>query len=98
MQHSYHGDTIGAMSVGERGVYNAAYAPLLFDVETVPFPHAGAEQATLDALEAACAAPDAAAFIVEPLMLGAGGMLIYPPHAGRNGRHLPPPWRAVHRG
>ncbi|QKR99169.1 adenosylmethionine--8-amino-7-oxononanoate transaminase [Sphingomonas sp. CL5.1] len=77
MQHSYHGDTIGTMSVGERGVYNAAYAPLLFDVGTLPFPRAGAEQATLDALEAACReAP--AALIVEPLLLGAGGMLIYP--------------------
>jgi adenosylmethionine-8-amino-7-oxononanoate aminotransferase len=28
LQHSYHGDTIGAMSVGERGVYNAAWSPL----------------------------------------------------------------------
>ena len=46
---------------------------------TVPFPAAGAEQATLDALEAACGA-GAAAFIVEPLILGSGGMLIYPPH------------------
>jgi len=77
MQHSYHGDTIGAMSVGERGVYNAAYSPLLFDVGTVPFPAAGAEQATLDALEAACREKPAA-LIVEPLILGAGGMLIYP--------------------
>ena len=79
MEHSYHGDTIGTMSVGERGVYNAAYAPLLFDVGTIPFPSAGAEQATLDALESACAARDTpAAFIVEPLILGAGGMLMYP--------------------
>jgi adenosylmethionine-8-amino-7-oxononanoate aminotransferase len=46
MQHSYHGDTIGAMSVGERGVYNVAYEPLLFDVGIIPFPHPGAEQAT----------------------------------------------------
>ncbi len=76
MEHGYHGDTIGAMSVGQRGVFNRAYAPLLFDVETIPFPAAGAEQATLDALDRACAA-GAAAFIVEPLVLGAGGMLFY---------------------
>ncbi len=78
MQHSYHGDTIGAMSVGARGVFNRAYTPLLFDVATVPFPAPGAEQATLDALARACA-EGAAAFIVEPLVLGAGGMLFYPP-------------------
>lgn len=80
MQHSYHGDTFGGMSVGERGVFNRAYQALLFDVEAVPFPHAGAEQATIDALEKACAQGDAAAFIVEPLVLGGGGMLVYPPH------------------
>src|SRR6202040_2899978 len=78
MQHSYHGDTIGAMSVGARGVFNAAYAPLLFDVTTVPFPSAGHEQATLDALEATVRNERPAAFIVEPLILGAGGMLMYP--------------------
>ena len=78
MEHSYHGDTIGAMSVGARGVFNQAYAPLLFDVGTVPFPVQGTEQVTLDALEALCRAePKPAAFIVEPLILGAGGMLIY---------------------
>jgi adenosylmethionine-8-amino-7-oxononanoate aminotransferase len=77
LEHSYHGDTIGAMSVGERGVFNKPYDPLLFDVGTIPFPAEGMEQATLDALEAACAQKPAA-FIVEPLILGAGGMLIYP--------------------
>ena len=83
MEHSYHGDTIGAMSVGARGVFTASYAPMLFDVGTIPFPapypKAGTEQVTLDALEAACANGDAAAFIVEPLILGAGGMLMYSP-------------------
>ena len=78
LEHSYHGDTIGAMSVGARGVFNRAYAPLLFDVGTIPFPAAGAEQTTLAALEAACAQKPAA-FIVEPLVLGAGGMLMYSP-------------------
>jgi adenosylmethionine-8-amino-7-oxononanoate aminotransferase len=77
MEHSYHGDTIGAMSVGARGVFNQAYAPLLFDVGTIPFPAEGREQETLDALEVACRERPAA-FIVEPLILGAGGMLIYP--------------------
>ena len=75
MEHSYHGDTIGAMSVGARGVFNAAYSPLLFDVGVVPFPEN--PQQTFDSLEKECAA-GAAAFIVEPLVLGAGGMLMYP--------------------
>ncbi len=77
MEHSYHGDTIGAMSIGARGVYNQAYAPLLFDVDTLPFPAMGREQDCLDACERACKAKPAA-LIVEPLLLGAGGMLIYP--------------------
>lgn len=76
LEHSYHGDTIGAMSVGARGVFNQQYAPLLFDVGTLPYPAAGAERATLDALEAACRERPAA-LIVEPLVLGAGGMLFY---------------------
>lgn len=79
MAHSYHGDTIGAMSVGARGVYNRAYQPLLFDVETLPFPADEGEE-TIAALERLCAGGALAALIVEPLILGAGGMLIYPPH------------------
>ncbi|WP_408589723.1 adenosylmethionine--8-amino-7-oxononanoate transaminase [Novosphingobium sp.] len=77
LEHSYHGDTIGAMSVGARGVFNAPYAPLLFDVGTIPFP-LGDGANTLEALEQACRAGPAA-FIVEPLVLGAGGMLMYSP-------------------
>ena len=78
MDHSYHGDTVGTMSVGERGVFNAAYDALLFDVTSIPFPAHGREQATLDALEAVCRNENPAAFLVEPLVLGAGGMLMYP--------------------
>lgn len=79
MEHSYHGDTIGAMSVGARGLFNAAYEPLLFEVDTVPFPAAGREQETLDSLEACLRDQKTAAVIVEPLVLGAGGMLTYSP-------------------
>lgn len=77
LEHGYHGDTIGGMSVGARGIFSAAYEPLLFEVERVPFPAPGNEQATIDAFDAACANEPTAAIIVEPLILGAGGMLIY---------------------
>jgi len=79
MEHSYHGDTFGAMSVGERTVFNTPFEPLLFDVATIPFPMTRAEGVTLDALELLCRDTDnrPAAFIVEPLVLGAGGMLMY---------------------
>ncbi len=80
IEHSYHGDTIGTMSVGERGVFNAAYDPLLFEVDTIPFPAPGREQETLDRFEALSRDGKAAALIVEPLVLGAGGMLMYPAH------------------
>jgi adenosylmethionine-8-amino-7-oxononanoate aminotransferase len=79
MEGSYHGDTIGAMSVGARGIFNEAYSPLLFDVDTIPFPEEGHEQETIDALEALSRAEPPAALIVEPLLLGAGGMRIYSP-------------------
>jgi adenosylmethionine---8-amino-7-oxononanoate aminotransferase len=79
LEGAYHGDTIGGMSVGERGVFNAPYDPLLFDVERLPFPSAGREETTLQALGAACRRGGVAALIVEPLILGAGGMLIYAP-------------------
>lgn len=79
MEHSYHGDTVGAMSVGARGVFNQSYAPLLFDVSRIPFPSVGLEQDTLDTLERYCRDHNAAALIVEPLILGAAGMLIYTP-------------------
>jgi len=75
LEHAYHGDTIGTMSAGARGVFNAAYQPLLFDVVRLPFPARGQEQQTLALLREA--ARDAAALIVEPLILGGGGMHIY---------------------
>ena len=78
LEHAYHGDTVGTMSAGARGVFTSSYEPLLFDVGRVPFPHVGAEQVALDALEAALKAEPVAALIVEPLILGAGGMLVYP--------------------
>jgi adenosylmethionine---8-amino-7-oxononanoate aminotransferase len=81
MEHAYHGDMFGAMSVGHRGVFNAPYGPMLFGVSFVPFPSRGAEQNTLDALETLLRSDrySFAAAIFEPLVLGAGGMKMYPP-------------------
>jgi len=77
MEGSYHGDTIGTMSAGERGIFNAAYEPLLFGVDRLPFPQAGGEQEVLDRFEAFCRGGRVAALLIEPLILGAGGMKIY---------------------
>jgi len=77
LEHAYHGDTVGTMSAGARGVFSAAYEPLLFNVGRIPFPKLHHAQPTFDALEIACRKGDVAAFICEPLILGAGGMLIY---------------------
>jgi len=79
LEHGYHGDTIGTMSVGARGVFNAAYEPLLFEVGRIPFPGNGHERDALDVVEAVCAEGDVAALVIEPLILGAGGMLVYSP-------------------
>ncbi|CAN7614546.1 adenosylmethionine--8-amino-7-oxononanoate transaminase [Pararhizobium sp. LjRoot238] len=78
MEDGYHGDTIGTMSAGERGVFNQAYEPLLFGVDRLPFPTPGSEQETLDAFEFYCATGQVAALLIEPLILGAGGMRTYP--------------------
>jgi adenosylmethionine-8-amino-7-oxononanoate aminotransferase len=79
MDHSYHGDTIGGMSIGARGVFTQTYEALLFDVARIPFPAPGQESAVLDALDKLCRSGEIAALIVEPLVLGAGGMLMYSP-------------------
>jgi len=77
IEGSYHGDTIGTMSMGERGVFNAAYEPLLFGVDRLPFPEAASGQETIDRFEELCRTGRVAALLIEPLVLGAGGMRVY---------------------
>lgn len=79
MEHGYHGDTIGTMSVGERGVFNSAYEALLFGVDRLAFPEPSREQNTLDAFELTCRSGRVAALLIEPLVLGAGGMKMFEP-------------------
>ncbi|MCC6856843.1 MAG: adenosylmethionine--8-amino-7-oxononanoate transaminase [Microbacteriaceae bacterium] len=88
LDDAYHGDTIGTMSAGARGVFNAAYDPLLFEVGRIPFPDGGQEQRSFDALDAECRKGNVAALIVEPLVLGAGGMRTYSPETLKEMRRI----------
>lgn len=76
-QDAYHGDTFGAMSASARNVFTQAFQSKLFDVCFIPTPLIGNEEAALNALEDFLQSNQAAAFIFEPLVLGASGMLMY---------------------
>src|SRR5262249_32777248 len=76
LENAYHGDTFGAMSVSGRGLFTAPFTPLLFDVARLPDPVDNDVVASLDALIAE-RGKELAAVIVEPLLLGAGGMRMW---------------------
>jgi adenosylmethionine-8-amino-7-oxononanoate aminotransferase len=81
---AYHGDTLGAMSVGERSLFTRAFADLLFATEAVPFPATWAGDGEVADREAQALARleelltehegEYAAMVLEPLVQGAGGM------------------------
>jgi adenosylmethionine---8-amino-7-oxononanoate aminotransferase len=90
LEHAYHGDTSGAMSVGEDSAFVAAFDGLRFPVYRVPSAYCfrcpvGKTRATCDI---DCVAPlehlleekheEIAAVIVEPLLQAAGGMIVHP--------------------
>lgn len=81
MEHSYHGDTFGGMASGARSVFNEPYTKMLFEVERIPYPSPGKEEETIkyykNLLEKK--GDKIGAIILEPLVLGSGGMYFYPP-------------------
>jgi len=91
LSNSYHGETLGALAVGNVDLYKSIYRPLLMEVITVPSPDAflrepGATPAEharhmFTHMEAALAKHhgEVAAVIVEPLVQCAGGMRMYDP-------------------
>jgi adenosylmethionine---8-amino-7-oxononanoate aminotransferase len=83
LREAYHGDTIGAVSVGGIDTFHAAYRPLLF-------PAHAAEPGDAADLERVLARheEEIAATIVEPLVQGAAGMLVHPPGYLRAVREL----------
>ncbi|MEM7108996.1 MAG: adenosylmethionine--8-amino-7-oxononanoate transaminase [Bacteroidota bacterium] len=74
---AYHGDTFGAMSVGERSIFTKPFFQFLFDVTFIPFPAGNNDQKVIKNFESICQQGDVAAFIFEPLVQGAAGMRIY---------------------
>lgn len=76
LTNAYHGDTFGAMAVGERGLFNRPFESLFFDVEFID--PTKPDEAKLK-FAALAATNQIAAFIYEPLIQGSGGMIFYEP-------------------
>ena len=91
LSNSYHGETLGALAVGNVELYKDIYRPLLMDVITVPSPDcferepgetwAEHSRRKFAHMEAALErhADETAAVILEPLVQCAGGMRMYDP-------------------
>ncbi len=90
LNNAYHGDTLGAVSVGGIDIFHEAFRPLLFDTFRAPSPYCyrcelglespGCGLACLERLEEILKvhAPEIAAVIIEPMVQGAGGMIVFP--------------------
>jgi adenosylmethionine-8-amino-7-oxononanoate aminotransferase len=99
-KNAYHGDTLGAVSVGGIDIFHQAFRPLLFDVfhARAPYcyrcPHGltfpGCSLECLSDLEEILALhhQEVAALIIEPVVQGAAGMIIQPPGFLREVREL----------
>ncbi len=101
--NAYHGDTIGAVSLGGIDIFHERYRPLLFRTVQAPSPYAyrcprhvnescpaECSGGSIEALEQLVAAhgPDLAAIVLEPGMQGAAGMITQPPGFVRHVREL----------
>jgi len=84
LSNSYHGETIGALSVGDVELYKETYAPLLIACIQTPVPKDQTEQSAKEAIVELEKILDErgteiSAFIIEPLVQGAGNMHMYHP-------------------
>lgn len=84
LSESYHGETLGALSVGDVALYKETYEPLLIRSIQTPSPINQSVEAALDAAKSFESllqekGDEIAALIVEPLVQGAGGMRMYHP-------------------
>jgi adenosylmethionine-8-amino-7-oxononanoate aminotransferase len=80
---SYHGDTIGSVSVGGIDLFHTLFRPMLFDgLRTTPGDAAGLERILAEH------GHEIAALIMEPLVQGAAGILLHPDGYLRTVREL----------
>lgn len=84
LRESYHGETLGALSVGDVALYKETYEPLLIRSIQTPSPINQSIEAALEAAKSFESllkerGGEIAALIVEPLVQGAGGMKMYHP-------------------
>jgi adenosylmethionine-8-amino-7-oxononanoate aminotransferase len=89
-RHAYHGDTLGAVSVGGIDIYHATFKPLMFETLQAPAPYCyrcelGCKRDScrlecIDALEELMKenTGHVAGLVIEPLLQGAGGMIVQP--------------------
>lgn len=77
-KNAYHGDTFGAMSVSERGAFTKPFQFGLFDTIFVDAPVKGKEEEAITQLKSSVISNQSSvsAFIFEPLMQGAAGMIL----------------------
>lgn len=80
-ENAFHGDTFAAMAASGISFYTQAFQGMFIDVVRIPVPVKGQEQASFAALEKVIATHDCAAFIFEPLVQGAAGMVMYAPES-----------------
>jgi adenosylmethionine-8-amino-7-oxononanoate aminotransferase len=91
LQESYHGDTVGSVSVGGISLFHGIFRPLLFEADFAPCPaRAGGLDRAVEGLDAILRRREGqiAAVIVEPMVQAAGGMLVAPPGYLRRAREL----------
>ncbi|HEX4451503.1 MAG TPA: adenosylmethionine--8-amino-7-oxononanoate transaminase [Kofleriaceae bacterium] len=77
---AYHGDTLGAVGVGGIDLFHRVFGPLLVDSIAIPSPAGTDGGLALEQLEQALRTrgDEVSAFIFEPLIQGAAGMLVHP--------------------
>jgi adenosylmethionine-8-amino-7-oxononanoate aminotransferase len=80
LDEAYHGDTLGSVGVGGIELFHRIFGPLLVRSIALPTPAGTGGDAALAALEHQLTshADDIAAFVLEPLVQGAAGMLVHP--------------------